>query len=33
LQFQGDFNPMMAMMVKGPVGKFIETLSTNLETI
>lgn len=32
LQFQGDFNPMMAMMVKGPVSKFIDTLSTNLET-
>lgn len=31
LLFQGDFNPMMAMMVKGPVSKFIETLSTNLE--
>ena len=33
LQFQGDFNPMMAMMVKAPVSKFIETLSSNLETI
>ncbi|MGK0385684.1 MAG: hypothetical protein ACI849_000287 [Patiriisocius sp.] len=32
MQFQGDFNPMMAMMVKGPVGKFIDTLSSNLET-
>lgn len=32
LQFQGDFNPMMAMMVKGPVSKFIDTLSTNLES-
>jgi hypothetical protein len=32
LQFLGDFNPMMAMMVKGPVGKFIDTLSSNLET-
>jgi hypothetical protein len=21
----GDFNPMMAMMIKGPIGKFIET--------
>ena len=33
LQFQGDFNPMMAMMVKAPVSKFIETLASNLETI
>ena len=27
LFFEGDFNPMMAMMVKGPISKFIETLS------
>lgn len=30
LMFQGDFNPMMAMMIKGPITKFIETLVTNL---
>ena len=30
LVFQGDFNPMMAMMIKGPISKFIETLSTNI---
>lgn len=30
LDFEGDFNPMMAMMIKGPIGKFIETLSTNM---
>ena len=30
LDFEGDFNPMMAMMVKGPIGKFIETLATNM---
>ena len=30
LTFQGDFNPMMAMMIKGPISKFIETLITNL---
>lgn len=30
LEFNGDFNPMMAMMVKGPISKFIETLVTNL---
>ena len=31
LGFEGDFNPMMAMMIKGPITKFIETLSSNLE--
>lgn len=31
LEFQGDFNPMMAMMVKGPISKFLETLSSQLE--
>ncbi len=30
LDFEGDFNPMMAMMVKGPIGKFIETLAVNM---
>lgn len=30
LVFQGDFNPMMAMMIKGPITKFIETLSSNI---
>jgi ribosome-associated toxin RatA of RatAB toxin-antitoxin module len=30
LDFDGDFNPMMAMMIKGPIGKFIETLATNM---
>ena len=30
LSFNGDFNPMMAMMIKGPIGKFIETLATNM---
>lgn len=30
LHFEGDFNPMMAMMIKGPIGKFLETLVTNL---
>ncbi|MGV7107184.1 SRPBCC family protein [Flavobacterium sp. U410] len=33
LQFEGDFNPMMAMMVKGPIGKFIETLATNMNKL
>jgi len=30
LDFSGDFNPMMAMMIKGPITKFIETLVTNM---
>jgi carbon monoxide dehydrogenase subunit G len=30
LQFNGVFNPMMAMMIKGPIGKFIETLATSI---
>lgn len=30
LHFEGDFNPMMAMMIKGPIKKFLETLITNL---
>ena len=30
LLFQGDFNPMMAMMITGPINKFLETLITNL---
>ncbi len=31
LRFEGEFNAMMAMMVKGPISKFLETLITNLE--
>lgn len=30
LTFEGDFNPMMAMMIKGPISKFLETLNTNM---
>lgn len=30
LAFTGEFNSMMAMMIKGPISKFIETLSQNL---
>lgn len=30
LDFEGEFNPMMAMMIKGPIGKFIETLAGNM---
>lgn len=30
LLFHGEFNAMMAMMIKGPISKFIETLSSNI---
>ena len=30
LDFEGEFNAMMAMMIKGPISKFIETLATNM---
>ncbi len=30
LHFTGEFNPMMAMMIKGPITKFIDTLSEHL---
>lgn len=30
LNFSGNFNPMMAMMIKGPITKFIETLVTKI---
>ncbi len=30
LLFEGEFNSMMAMMIKGPIGKFIETLAVNM---
>ena len=30
LSFEGDFNPMMAMMIKGPISKFIETLASSI---
>jgi hypothetical protein len=30
LFFEGEFNAMMAMMIKGPISKFIETLSSNM---
>ena len=30
LDFDGEFNPMMAMMIKGPIGKFIDTLAANM---
>ncbi len=33
LLFNGDFNPMMAMMIKGPITKFIETLAENMNKL
>jgi len=33
LQFEGEFNPMMAMMIKGPISKFIETLADNMHKL
>lgn len=30
LDFEGEFNPMMAMMIKGPISKFLETLAANM---
>lgn len=31
LTFEGEFNAMMAMMIKAPISKFIETLVTNMK--
>ncbi|WCO02390.1 SRPBCC family protein [Psychroserpens ponticola] len=33
LTFEGEFNAMMAMMIKGPITKFIETLATNIPEV
>jgi ribosome-associated toxin RatA of RatAB toxin-antitoxin module len=33
LDFDGQFNPMMAMMIKGPITKFIETLAQNMHKL
>ena len=33
LFFEGEFNAMMAMMIKGPIGKFIETLAANMHKL
>ncbi len=30
LLFEGEFNTMIGMMIKGPIGKFIETLAVNM---
>lgn len=33
LSFQGEFNAMMAMMIKNPITNFMGTLSENLQKI
>jgi hypothetical protein len=33
LIFEGEFNAMMAMMIKGPISKFIETLVENMSKL
>lgn len=33
LFFEGEFNAMMAMMIKGPISKFIETLAGNMHKL
>ncbi len=33
LIFDGDFNPMMAMMIKKPIQNFINSLAENLEKL
>ena len=33
LSFEGEFNAMMAMMIKGPIGNFLNTLSSNISSI
>jgi len=33
LLFEGEFNAMMAMMIKGPISKFIETLAGNMRSL
>jgi hypothetical protein len=33
LLFEGEFNAMMGMMIKGPIGKFIETLAGNMSKL
>lgn len=33
LNFDGDFNAMMAMMIKGPIKKFLEQLANGIEKV
>jgi hypothetical protein len=33
LSFEGEFNAMIAMMIKNPITNFMETLSSNMDAI
>lgn len=33
LLFEGAFNPMMAMMIKNPIRKFLDTLTDNMSNL
>lgn len=33
LHFSGEFNMMMAMIIKGPITKFLDTLATNIQQL
>lgn len=33
LHFEGKFNAMMAMMIKGPITKFMESISSNMDKL
>ena len=33
LDFEGEFNAMMSMMIKAPISKFIETLANNMHKL
>ncbi|WP_420321861.1 SRPBCC family protein [Flagellimonas sp.] len=33
LSFEGEFNAMMAMMIKSPITNFMDTLSSNMDRI
>lgn len=33
LHFEGQFNAMMGMMIKGPISKFMETLTGNMNKL
>ena len=33
LNFEGEFNAMIGMMIKGPIGNFLEALSSNMHKL
>ena len=33
LSFEGQFNAMMAMMIKGPITKFMESISSSMDKL